>query len=131
MIPTTNTASCAIAMHDRHQHDRHRAGRSRDLNVRSAEHTCHKAGDDRRDQAGFGPETGGDPERERQRQRDDTNGQPGDDVGLPRGTNAGVVGAPGQQPPQSRHRRLVGPPPGRPSRACSAVGVTSISARAR
>ena len=94
--PTTIDGIGAVAGDDRHQHHRHRPGRSRDLDVRAAEDGRHDAGDDRRDQPRLGTEPGRDAERQRQRQRHDPDGQPRQQVGAPRLPQPGVVGSPGQ-----------------------------------
>ena len=46
-----------------------------------------------------GAQAARDPERERERQRDHTDGDAGDEVAAPRASQPGVVGAPRQQPP--------------------------------
>ena len=70
----------AVTGDDRDEHHRHRPGRPRHLHVRPAEHGRDEPGDDRGDQPRLRAETGRDPERERQRQRDDTDRHPGDEI---------------------------------------------------
>ena len=83
-----------VTGHDRHEDDRHRPGRTGHLDVRTAEHGGDDTGDDRRDQPGSGAESRRRAERQCQWQRDDPDGQPGDEIGAPGRRDAGVVGAP-------------------------------------
>jgi hypothetical protein len=76
----------AVGVHDRHQDDGHRAGRSGDLQIGSAEGRRDRAGDHGRGQSGGGTQAGGDAESEGQRQRHDRHGEPGDQI-APRLTN--------------------------------------------
>ena len=66
--------------HDGEQHHRHRPGRPAHLQVAAAEDRREDSGDDRRDEARFGTEARRLPERKRERERDERDGQPGDDV---------------------------------------------------
>jgi hypothetical protein len=82
---------------DRREDYRHRTGRPGYLNVGSAEHRGHQARDDGGDQSGGGAHAGGDAEGQCERQRDDTDGDPGDDVGAPARAQLGVVAGAGQE----------------------------------
>ena len=84
----------AVRGHDRGEHDDHRAGRPRHLDVRPAEHRSDDAGDDRRDQPGRCARTGGDAESEGERQRDDSDGEPRQQVPAPRRGRS--IGSPGR-----------------------------------
>ena len=55
-------------------------GRPADLDARSAERRDDEAGDDRAVDAGLGREAGGDRKRHRERQRDQSDGEPGDEI---------------------------------------------------
>ena len=102
------------ARHHRNQDDGHRAGRSRYLHVGTAEHGSDEPGDDRGHQPGLGAETGRDPESEREWQRDDTDGDAGDEVTAPRVAHSRIVGAPEHRPSPAGDDVSSGgrPPPG-------------------
>ena len=72
----------AVARDDRDEHHGHRAGRPRHLHARSTEHGGDDAGDDRGDESRLRTQTGRDPEREREGQRDDADGEPGNEIVL-------------------------------------------------
>ena len=64
------------------------------LHARSPEDRGHQPGDDGRDDPGLGAESGGDAEREREREGDDADRRAGEEVAPPRTSQARVVGAP-------------------------------------
>ena len=88
----------AVAVHDRDQHHRHRAGRAGHLQVRSAEDGRQRTGDDRGDQARPGAQSRRGTERQRQRQRHDGDGQPGGQIRPRVATDVSPVLAIRQQP---------------------------------
>ena len=88
----------AVAGHERHEHDGHRAGRARHLHVRSAEHRRDESRDDRGDQPADAPSPVVIPNAERKRERDDPDRNAGDHIVLPRPAQTDVVRPPRQQP---------------------------------
>ena len=98
----------AEARDHRQQDDGHRPGRSGDLEVRPAEDRGDGARDDRGGQPGLRAETRGDAEGERERQRDDRDGDAGDEVAAGRAARVRPVRAARQQRrdprPQARRR---------------------------
>ena len=95
----------AMARHDRYEHDGHGPGGSRHLDPRSAEDGSDQAGDDGGDEPGLGTEAGGDPERQGQRQRHDTDGHPRHQVGSPGARQPGIVRALRTQAANGRRER--------------------------
>ena len=87
-----------VAGHDGQQNHRHRTGRSGHLKVRATEHGGHASSHHGGDEPGRGPHTGGHPERQGERQRDDSDGDTGDQVAEPAGAELDVVPGSRQEP---------------------------------
>ena len=112
MSVTTATAPTPCVATIGRQDDDHGPGRSGHLDVGAAEHRRDQPGDDRGDEPGLGSGTGRDAEAERQGERDDADGEPGEQVAAPRARQLGVVGrgsaagvGPARAAPSSRHGR--------------------------
>ena len=87
----------AVLGDHRQQHHGHGAGGSRYLDVAAPEDRRDEARDDRGDQAGSRPRAGRHPEAERQRQGDDTDGEPRHEVLGPGAAQPAVVRRSGEQ----------------------------------
>ena len=91
VTPRTTSMTPAIIVHmnrpgdavlgdDAGDDDDEGAGRAADLDARAAERRDEEAGDDRAVDAGLGREARGDRERHRERQRDEADGDAGDEI---------------------------------------------------
>ena len=84
IIVHMNRPGDAVLGDDAGDHDDERAGGAADLDARSAERRDEEAGDDRAVDAGLRREARGDGECHRERQRDEADRDPGDEI-LPEG----------------------------------------------
>jgi hypothetical protein len=92
----SGTAEAVLSDH-RGEHHGHCPCGPGDLDVRAAEHRSHQPRDDRGDQSRRGADARADTEGQRERQRDHTDGDAGQDVTAPGPGQVGVVAAVRQQ----------------------------------